>query len=205
MLLGQRGVGWLVRLRGRDDRGGGQGEVDAAAVRPPARWYFNCAIRSRPSASSTPTTRSRTALELAVGLRRADPPSARRSMRAIDRLMADGTVQKIYAPLWVEYSPPLRPTSPPTSVAALPVDVADRSRDLLREADPTFCRRGRGRWRRLVSSLRGSDRERAEISRRSCRRWTRAGRSRSRQEHRDPPRRASAERGWYIAPRYRDT
>ena len=44
---------------------------------------------------------------LAVGLRRADPPLREAIDAALDKLAADGTVARIYARYGIEYRPPV--------------------------------------------------------------------------------------------------
>ena len=109
MLLGQRGVR-LASFGYEDEMIEAvlKGEVDAAAVSPASAGYFNfrhpeSPVRFVHAYDFEPELR----WNLAVGLRRADPPFREAIDRAIDRLVADGTVQKIYARYGVEYRPPL--------------------------------------------------------------------------------------------------
>ena len=109
MLLGQRGVR-LASFGFEEEmiEAVVRGEVDAAAVSPASAGYFNLRHPETPvrfvhAYDTEPELR----WNLAVGLRRADPPFREAIDRAIDRLMAGGTVQKIYAHYGVEYLPPL--------------------------------------------------------------------------------------------------
>ena len=109
MLLGQRGVR-LASFGFEEEmiEAVVRGEVDAAAVSPATAGYFNLRHPETPvrfvhAYDTEPELR----WNLAVGLRRADPPFREAIDRAIDRLMADGTVMKIYAHYGVEYLPPL--------------------------------------------------------------------------------------------------
>jgi len=109
MLLGQRGV--RLASFGYEEEmieAVVKGEVDAAAVSPASAGYFNfrhpeSPVRFVHAYDSEPELR----WNLAVGLRRADAPFREAIDAAIDRLVADGTVQKIYAHYGVEYRPPL--------------------------------------------------------------------------------------------------
>ena len=109
MLLGQRGVR-LVSFGYEEEMIEAvlKGEVDAAAVSPATAGYFNFRHPNSPvrfvhAYDTEPELR----WNLAVGLRRADPPFREAIDRAIDRLVADGTVQKIYAHYGVEYRSPV--------------------------------------------------------------------------------------------------
>jgi polar amino acid transport system substrate-binding protein len=109
MLLGQRGVR-LASFGFEEEmiEAVVRGEVDAAAVSPASAGYFNLrhpesSVRFVHAYDTEPELR----WNLAVGLRRADPPFREAIDGAIDRLMADGTVRKIYAHYGVEYLPPL--------------------------------------------------------------------------------------------------
>ena len=108
MLLGQRGVR-LASFGFEEEmiEAVVRGEVDAAAVSPASAGYFNLRHPESPvrfvhAYDTEPELR----WNLAVGLRRADPPFREAIDGAIARLMADGTVQKIYARYGVEYRPP---------------------------------------------------------------------------------------------------
>jgi len=109
MLLGQRGVR-LASFGFEEEMIEAvlKGEVDAAAVSPASAGYFNLRHPESPvrfvhAYDTEPELR----WNLAVGLRRADPSFREAIDGAIDRLVADGTVQKIYAHYGVEYRPPL--------------------------------------------------------------------------------------------------
>ncbi len=109
MLLGQRGVR-LVSFGYEEEMIEAvlKGEVDAAAISPATAGYFNfrhpnSPIRFVHAYDAEPELR----WNLAVGLRRADPPFREAIDRAIDRLVTDGTVREIYGHYGVEYRPPL--------------------------------------------------------------------------------------------------
>src|SRR5262245_59715012 len=109
MLLGQRGV--RLASFGYEDEmieAVVRGEGDAAAVSPASAGYFNLRhpeppVRFVHAHDPEPALRR----DLAVGIRRADPPLREAIDVALDRLIADGTVQKIYAHYGVEYLPPV--------------------------------------------------------------------------------------------------
>lgn len=109
MLLGQRGVR-LASFGFEEEmvEAVARGEVEAAAVSPATVGYFNLRHPDAPlqfvhAYDAEPELR----WNLAVGLRRADAPFREAIDRALDRLMADGTVGKIYSRYGVEYRPPL--------------------------------------------------------------------------------------------------
>jgi polar amino acid transport system substrate-binding protein len=85
-----------------------RGEVDAAAVSPATVGYFNL---RHPGASlrfvHAYDAEPQLGWNLAVGLRRADAPLREAIDRAIDRLVADGTVTSIYARYGIEHRPPI--------------------------------------------------------------------------------------------------
>jgi polar amino acid transport system substrate-binding protein len=108
MLLGQRGVR-LASFGFEEEmiEAVVRGEVDAAAVSPASAGYFNLRHPESPvrfvhAYATEPELR----WNLAVGLRRADPAFREAIDGALDRLMADGTVRKIYAHYGVDYLPP---------------------------------------------------------------------------------------------------
>ena len=110
MLLGQRGVR-LASFGFEDEmiEAVVRGEVDAAAVSPASAGYFNLRHPESPC-PVRPRLRHRARAALEPGRSGCGAPTrrcARRSIGAIDRLVADGTVQKIYARYGVEYRPPL--------------------------------------------------------------------------------------------------
>jgi ABC-type amino acid transport substrate-binding protein len=85
-----------------------RGEVDAAAVSPATVGYFNlrhpdAPVRFVHAYDTEPELR----WNIAVGLRRADPPFHEAINAALDRLMADGTVTTIYAHYGIEHRAPL--------------------------------------------------------------------------------------------------
>jgi polar amino acid transport system substrate-binding protein len=85
-----------------------KGEVDAAAVSPATVGYLilrhpEVPVRFVHAYDAEPELR----WNLAVGLRRADPPFREAIDRALERLMADGTVGRIYARYGIEHRPPL--------------------------------------------------------------------------------------------------
>jgi len=109
MLLAQRGVrlasfGFeeeMVEAVARE-------EVDAAAVSPATVGYYNlrhpdAPVRFVHAYESEPELR----WDLAVGLRRADPPLREAIDGALDRLATAGTIEKIYARYGIEYRPAL--------------------------------------------------------------------------------------------------
>jgi len=109
MLLAQRGAR-LSAFGFEDDMVEAviRGEVDAAAVSPATVGYFNlrhpeARLRFVHAYDAEPELR----WNLAVGLRRADAPLREAIDGAIDRLVADGTVGKIYARYGIEHRPPL--------------------------------------------------------------------------------------------------
>jgi ABC-type amino acid transport substrate-binding protein len=111
MLLSQRGAR-LSTFGFEDDMVDAvvKGEVDAAAVSPATAGYFNlrhpeAPVRFVHAYDREPELR----WNLAVGLRRADAPFREAIDRAIDRLLADGTVGQIYTRYGIEHRPPLGP------------------------------------------------------------------------------------------------
>jgi polar amino acid transport system substrate-binding protein len=85
-----------------------KGEVDAAAVSPSTVGYFifrhpEVPVRFVHAYDAEPELR----WNLAVGLRRADPPFREAIDRALERLMAEGTVGRIYGRYGIEHRPPL--------------------------------------------------------------------------------------------------
>ena len=108
MLLAQRGV--RLTFFGYEEEmvdAVARGEIEAAAVSPAAAGYFNLRHPQTPvqfvhAYDTEPELR----WNLAVGLRRADPPLREAIDAAIDRLMSDGTVARIYARYGIEHRPP---------------------------------------------------------------------------------------------------
>ena len=107
MLLGQRGV--QLAFFGYEEEmveAVARGEVEAAAVSPATVGYFNlrhpeARVRFVHAYEGEPELR----WNLAVGMRRADAPLREAIDAAIDRLVADGTLGKIYAHYGIEYRP----------------------------------------------------------------------------------------------------
>jgi len=84
-----------------------RGEVAAAAVSPATVGYFNLTHGGAPlvfvrAYEGDPDL----SWNLAVGLRRADEPLREAIDRAIDRLLADGAIARIYARYGIEHRPP---------------------------------------------------------------------------------------------------
>ncbi len=108
MYLGRRGV--RVSSFGFEDEmleALVRGEVDAAAVSPATVGYFNLthptgAVRLVRAYESEPEL----AWTLAVGMRRADAALAEAIDRALEQLLTDGTVARIYARYGVEHRRP---------------------------------------------------------------------------------------------------
>lgn len=108
MLLGQRGV--RLTFFGYEEEmvdAVARGEIEAAAVSPATAGYFNLRHPQTPvqfvhAYDTEPELR----WNLAVGLRRADPPLREAIDAAIDRLLSDGTVARIYARYGIEHRPP---------------------------------------------------------------------------------------------------
>lgn len=109
MRLGQRGAE-LVSFGFEEEMldAVANGDVEAAAVSPASAGYYNLRHPDAPlrfvhAYDIDPELR----WNLAVGLRRADAPFHTAIDAAIDHLVADGTVAKIYARYGIEYRPPL--------------------------------------------------------------------------------------------------
>lgn len=109
MLLAQRGV-QLAFFGYEEDmiEAVAHGEVEAAAVSPARVGYFNLRhadtkVRFVHAYDAEPELR----WNLAVGLRRADTPFREAIDAAIDQLVADGTVARIYARYGIEHRPPI--------------------------------------------------------------------------------------------------
>jgi len=88
----------------------GSGEVEAAALSPASIGYYNLTHGSRKLAlvhaeDSEPDLK----WVVAVGLRRADPPLVDAVNAAVDALITDGTVARIYAKYGVDYRRPQGP------------------------------------------------------------------------------------------------
>jgi polar amino acid transport system substrate-binding protein len=108
MLVGQRGAR-IVSFGFEDEMvdAVARGEVDVAAVSPASVGYFNITHRDTPLRFvHAYEAEPQLSWNLAVGLRRADAPFRDAVDRAIDRLVADGTVEQIYARYGIEYRRP---------------------------------------------------------------------------------------------------
>ena len=109
MLLAQRGA--QLTFFGYEEEmveAVARGEIEAAAVSPAAAGYFNLQHPQTPvrfvhAYDTEPDLR----WNLAVGLRRADAPLREAIDAAIDRLVTDGTVARIYRRYGIEHRPPL--------------------------------------------------------------------------------------------------
>jgi polar amino acid transport system substrate-binding protein len=111
MVLGRRGV-QVVAFGFEDEMVEvlARGEIDAAAVSPASVGYFNLthpdrAVRLVHAYEAEPEL----SWDLAVGLRRSDPPLREAIDAALDRLLGDGTVQRIYARYGIGHRRPARP------------------------------------------------------------------------------------------------
>ena len=108
MLLGQRGAR-IIPFGFEDEMvdAVARGEVDAAAVSPASVGYFNLTHRDTPlRLVHAYEAEPQLSWNLAVGLRRADAPFREAIDRAIERLVADGTVEQIYARYGIEHRLP---------------------------------------------------------------------------------------------------
>jgi ABC-type amino acid transport substrate-binding protein len=110
MMLGQRGVR-IVPFGFEDEMVDAlaRGEVDAAAVSPATIGYFNLthavgAVRLVHAYEAEPEL----AWSLVVGMRRADDALGDAVNAAIDHLLADGTIARIYARYGIQHRPPPR-------------------------------------------------------------------------------------------------
>src|SRR5664279_4439237 len=88
----------------------GKGELDAALVTPASIGYYKLLHKDAPvtlvrAYESQPELR----WEIAVGMRKSDDALVAAVNEAIDRLLADGTVNRIYASYGIEPSPPWGP------------------------------------------------------------------------------------------------
>ena len=109
MLLARRGVG--LTFFGYEEEmveAVARGDIDAAAVSPATAGYFNLRHPETPvrfvhAYDGEPELR----WNLAVGLRRADAPLRDAINAAIERLVADGSVRRIYSRYGVEHRPPV--------------------------------------------------------------------------------------------------
>jgi polar amino acid transport system substrate-binding protein len=83
------------------------GEIDAAAVTPTSAGYYNFThprrkVRFIPAFSDEPEL----SWNVAVGMRRPDAALQRAVDDALARMLADGTIKRIYARYGVELQPP---------------------------------------------------------------------------------------------------
>jgi ABC-type amino acid transport substrate-binding protein len=111
MLLAQRGVR-LVFFGYEEEmvEAVARGEVEAAAVSPATVGYFNLRHPDTPVRFvHAYEAEPQLGWNLAVGLRRADAPLREAIDAALERLVADGTVGKIYARYGIEHRPPQGP------------------------------------------------------------------------------------------------
>jgi polar amino acid transport system substrate-binding protein len=88
----------------------GKGELDAALVTPATIGYYNSLHKDHPvtlvrAYESRPELR----WDVAVGMRKADDALVSAVNQALDRMLAQGTVQQIYASYGVELGMPARP------------------------------------------------------------------------------------------------
>jgi polar amino acid transport system substrate-binding protein len=87
-----------------------RGEVDAAAVSPASAGYFNLTHAGRElRLIHAYDAEPELAWNLAVGMRRADDALREAVDRAVERLLEDGTLRRIYARYGIEHRPPLAP------------------------------------------------------------------------------------------------
>ena len=106
--LGQKGLP-TIPFTFEDDmiEAVGKGELDAALATPASIGYYNLLHKDAPvtlvrAYENQPEFR----WEIAVGMRKSDDALAAAINEAIDRLLADGTVNRIYASYGVEPSSP---------------------------------------------------------------------------------------------------
>jgi polar amino acid transport system substrate-binding protein len=107
-VLGQRGVG-IISFGFEDEMVAAlaRGEIDAAAVSPATVAYFNLTHQSRPlRLIHAYETEPELSWDLVVGLRRSDRLLREAIDAALERLLADGTVQRIYSRYGIEHRLP---------------------------------------------------------------------------------------------------
>jgi polar amino acid transport system substrate-binding protein len=109
--LGQKGLP-TIPFTFEDDmiEAVGKGELDAALATPASIGYYNLLHKDVPvtlvrAYENQPEFR----WEIAVGMRKSDDALVAKINEAIDRLLADGTVSRIYASYGIEASLPKRP------------------------------------------------------------------------------------------------
>jgi polar amino acid transport system substrate-binding protein len=122
MVLGRRGVR-TVPFGFEDEMvdAVARGVVDAAAVSPATVGYFNLTHRDAPlrlvhAYESEPEL----SWNLAVGLQRSDQPLREAVDRALERLLADGTLGKIYARYGIEHRAPMTGGARPPAAGKSP-------------------------------------------------------------------------------------
>jgi len=111
MLLDRRGVR-LSSFAYEDEmlEAVARGEVDAAAVSPASAGYFNVTHAEAPLRVIHAYEREPAlAWDVAVGLRRSDDALRAAVDAALDRLLADGTIRRIYARYGIEHRRPATP------------------------------------------------------------------------------------------------
>jgi len=88
----------------------GKGELDAALVSPATIGYYNLIHKEAPlTLVRAYETMPELRWEVAVGMRKADDALVDAVNQALDRLLAQGTVNRIYAGYGIEQSLPSRP------------------------------------------------------------------------------------------------
>ena len=88
----------------------GKGELDAALVTPATIGYYNSIHKDRPvTLVRAYESRQELRWEVAVGMRKADDALVSAVNQALERMLAQGTVQQIYASYGVELSMPAHP------------------------------------------------------------------------------------------------
>jgi polar amino acid transport system substrate-binding protein len=109
--LGQKGLP-TIPFTFEDDmvEAVGKGELDAALISPASAGYYNLLHKDAPvtlvrAYENEPEFR----WEIAVGMRKSDDALVAKINEAIDRLLADGTVSRIYASYGIEPSLPKKP------------------------------------------------------------------------------------------------
>jgi polar amino acid transport system substrate-binding protein len=109
--LGQKGLP-TIPFTFEDDmiEAVGKGELDAALATPASIGYYNhlhkdAAVTLVRAYENQPEFR----WEIAVGMRKSDDALAAKINEAVDRLLADGTVSRIYAGYGIEASLPKGP------------------------------------------------------------------------------------------------
>jgi polar amino acid transport system substrate-binding protein len=105
-LGGARAQGHPVRLEDELVAAVASGEVDAAAATPTSIGWFNKGRPDRALAVAHAYDHEpELAWELAVGLRRSDPPMRREVDRIVAAMLADGAFARIYAAYGIEHAP----------------------------------------------------------------------------------------------------